>query len=312
MFIYKSFNEFKKSTPPRTITIGMFDGVHLGHQAILTETVKFAEKTGSLPTAITFSNHPESFFAPDAPPELIYPTDYKIDLLEAYGIHQILLLDFNAEIAALRPEEFVAQITTPPTTTKAIFVGPDFRFGRNRTGDISTLRELGHKFGFMACTVSPATFQGIIISSTKIRETIKIGNFELASTMLGRPYAIVGKVVPEKQLASSLGFPTANLDTNGLVLPPRGVYFVKVKTPAGEKFGVANVGLRPTLHSNQQNLTVEVHILDYAGKLYDLRIEVIPLELLRPEIRFESVSALKKQIEADIQTARKLIQKYRD
>lgn len=307
MRVARAFSELAPAQKPYTIAIGMFDGVHLGHRAILDRAMADAIAGGSTPLVVTFDKHPESVLRPETAPRLIYPTSRKLALLAEAGVENVLLLEFNLQLSLLTAELFVQMLVRSLGSIRAFFVGPDFRFGFNRGGNIDTLKALGRQYGFEAQAVPVVEVDGEPVSSTRIRSAIAAGHLALASRLLGRGYSIVGTVIRDRGVGRALGYPTANLETTGLVLPPAGVYLVGVPLGAQRFHGLLNIGTRPTFEPGSARVSAEVHILDFEGDLYGAELEVVPERRLRDEVRFESVEQLRAQIAQDIALARAIL-----
>lgn len=283
--------------------MGMFDGVHLGHQAVISAAVTAAREHGGLAGLLTFDPHPIRVIAPGkAPTSLLETLEHKARVVADLGVNLLVPLHFDAEMAAMEANEFVAQLTAAPLHT--IAVGEDWRFGRRRAGDVNLLRNEAQSRGFELQAVAPVMFEGDRISSTRIRQAIRDGNLDAAQRMLGRRYSVTGQVVKGEQLGRQLGFPTANIATGNLQLPPDGVWTVRVTDRPNQTWsGVANLGMRPSVGGGERRL--EVHLFDFSGELYGENLEVYFQQYLRAEMKFSSLEALKQQIILDAELARK-------
>ncbi|GBF81290.1 bifunctional riboflavin kinase/FAD synthetase [Aphanothece sacrum] len=300
---------------PTAIALGNFDGIHLGHQQVLApilyppETI-LSLKSPPYPTIVTFTPHPQEFFS-GQPRQLLTPLWEKVQHLEQLGIVQLVQLPFDRELAVLSPQEFVANILVKQLQTKTISIGQDFRFGRGRMGTAEDLQEIAASFGVsvhitsLKTDDSPSTTR---ISSSLIRQCLTDGNIPQANLMLGYSYSLIGTVVPGQQMGRTLGFPTANLKLpSNKFIPRHGVYCVRVYLETQQMVnGVINIGHRPTL--NGQIPTIEVHLLDWSGDLYQQTLTVTLEKFLRPERRFPSLEALKEQITSDCHLARKFLE----
>lgn len=285
------------------LAIGFFDGVHLGHQQILRQTIADAHQHGGLPLVLTFDKHPNVVVAPDKAPPLVYSLPQKLRAIQSLGIENILLIPFDQKFSGQSGEQFVHGLARDLRKIHSICVGADFVFGHHRGGNVVLLKKLGAELDFQVHGLSAVSLDGQAVSSTRIREVIRTGNLDDASQMLGRPYAISGKVIPGDKLGRQLGFPTANLDVAGLVLPPNGVY-AGVARQEGRLYRVAlNIGLRPTVTAGSQ-VRVEAHLLDFDGDLYNRELEIEIGDKLRDEKKFASLEELKQQITRDIAAAR--------
>ncbi|WP_148255231.1 bifunctional riboflavin kinase/FAD synthetase [Aidingimonas lacisalsi] len=284
-------------------TIGNFDGVHRGHQAIL-DQLRERARDQRLPVAVVvFEPQPREYFAGDqAPPRLTRLRD-KVRLLAAYGAERVLCLPFNEALRCLTAREFIDRVLVDGLGVRHLVVGDDFRFGRERDGDFALLAEVGAERGFGVEHTRAFLLDDERVSSTRVRTLLTSGNFFQAARMLGRPYQLSGRVVVDQQLGRTIGMPTANLPLLPQPLALRGVYAVVSTLPDGRRLpGVANIGWRPTLGSTRPVL--EVHLLDLDEDLYGMRLLVTPCVRLRGEIRFDGLESLKQQIHRDRQRAR--------
>lgn len=284
-------------------TIGTFDGIHRGHQAILAQLQRVARRYQLPAVVIIFEPQPHEYFARQSAPARLMSLSEKVQALFAAGVDRVLCLGFNAALANLTAEDFVEKILVQGLGIRHLVVGDDFRFGCDRSGDFALLQALGQRLGFgvsYTCTLSEGDER---ISSTRIRQLLEQSQFAEAEQLLGRPYCISGRVGQGKQLGRTLGIPTANVQLRRYRSPLSGVYVVTAEVDGRALPAVANVGVRPTVHAGEQPL-LEVHILDYDGDLYGKRLQVCFLEKLRDERRFASLEALQAQLQQDIQQAR--------
>lgn len=286
------------------LAIGVFDGVHLGHQQIIRQTIADARQHDAIALVLTFDQHPNAIVAPDRVPPLIYSPSQKLRAIESLGADALLIIRFDKAFSQQTGEEFIRGLARDLGKIQSICVGADFVFGQKRSGNVALLKKLGGELGFMVHGLSAVALDNQTVSSTRIREAIRAGDFDAASQMLGRPYAISGRVVEGDKLGHQLGFPTANLDATGLALPPDGVYSGCTKLK-GQLYHVAlNIGLRPTIASAKPELRVEAHLLDFDGQLYGAELEVEMGEKLRGEQKFASATELREQIARDIARVR--------
>ncbi len=295
---------------PLHLALGVFDGVHAGHQAVIERAVQAAGRDGGLAGLLTFDPHPIRVIAPAKAPSLLLATlKHKADIVRALGVRLFIPLHFDMTLAAMEPSEFIGRLTEAPVRT--IAVGEDWRFGHNRGGDVGFLTREAQKHSFRLESVPPVMFDGDHISSTRIRQAIRDGNLDAAAAMLGRPYSVTGHVIPGDQLGRTLGFPTANISTGDLQLPPDGVWAVRVSDEDGQLLdGVANLGTRPTIGGDQRIL--EVHLLDFSGDLYGRELDVRFAKHLRPEEKFPTLEALRAQIAVDSLAAREALSASRE
>ncbi|MEI6327917.1 MAG: bifunctional riboflavin kinase/FAD synthetase [Pseudanabaena sp. ELA645] len=296
---------------PTAIALGNFDGVHVGHCHVIEPILPNALGDRRLPnltsTVVSFSPHPQEFFSKQ-PRSLLAPFEEKVALLESLGVEQLVLLPFDANLAKLTATEFIQQILIASLQVELISVGFDFHFGQKRQGNVTDLQNI---WGDRLTVIPEQTLifgdidsPPVRISSSNIRVALSQGNVDLANSLLGRPYNLGGKVIKGKQLGRTIGFPTANLEVPAQKCLPRdGVYAVKVNITSNLKpiFGVMNIGLRPTVNGDRRS--VEVHLFDWQGDLYEQYLNVDLVKFIRPEQKFASLDALKEQIQADCQTA---------
>ncbi len=296
-------NELSK---PSSIAIGNFDGVHLGHQKVIKKMLEEAQKDQLLPIALTFNPHPLKVLKPQEAPPLITSLEEKIRILKLLGVKNIIVLDFEEALFNLSPEEFVKEILLGKLKAKFVVVGENFRFGKNRVGDVNALCELGEKWGFRAFIQPSVILEGMPVSSTRIRRIIKEGNIKEAWKLLGRPFKIVGKVIYGKKRGKRLGFPTANINPETELIPRRGVYAVFVEAEESLFRGVMNIGFNPTF--DDKTLSLEVHILNFNRDIYGKRLGIYFIERLRDEKRFANIEELKKAIKRDLECAEGILE----
>lgn len=288
------------------LAIGFFDGVHLGHQQIIRQTIADARQHEAQALVITFDRHPNSVVAPARVPPLIYSLPQKLRVLGSLGADLLWLIPFDKAFSERSAEQFVRDLARGFAPVRSICVGTNFLFGHKRTGNVELLRRLGTELNFIVHGMAAVSLGGRTVSSTRLREHIRAGELDAVSQMLGRAYSLAGTVVPGDRLGQQLGFPTANLDVSGLALPPKGVYAVHVKLANQRHHAVLNIGYRPTIKSPNPHLRVEAHLLDFSGDLYGQELEIIFGEKLRDERQFGSLAELKEQIGRDIAEARKV------
>jgi riboflavin kinase/FMN adenylyltransferase len=284
-------------------TIGNFDGVHRGHQAILVRLRERAVELGVPSCVVIFEPQPREYFAPDSAPARLARLRDKLELLAAEGVDQVLCLAFNQRLSKLSAAEFVETILVGGLGVKHLEVGDDFRFGCDRLGDFDFLTQVGNAQGFTVEAARTVEMQGVRVSSTQVRKALAVADFKLAEALLGRPFQITGRVLHGQKLARQLGWPTANVQLKRRRVPFTGVYLVSVEIDGKQWPGVANIGVRPTV-AGDGKAHLEVHLLDFAGHLYDRRLTVAFHHKLRDEQRFASLEALKSAIDADVAAAR--------
>jgi riboflavin kinase/FMN adenylyltransferase len=306
MRIFRSAAEVPADFGPSIVTIGNFDGVHVGHRQIMRRVVALSREKGCVPTVLTFDPHPARVLAPDRAPKLLVTVDQRLRGLEAEGIQAVFLIPFSVEFARLTPEQFVAQVLAGALKSSGVLVGEDFRFGYKQAGNLDTLRELGSRFGFTLEPVPGITRRGERVSSTIIRGMVVDGAVSRACRMLGAPFALEGVVVAGQGIGSRQTVPTLNLAPLNEVLPKVGVYVTRtVDLESGSRWNsITNVGYRPTFDG--EGLTVETFLLDPLGSAHPERIEVSFLSFVRDERKFETPEALKTQILRDAAVAKRL------
>ena len=284
-------------------TIGNYDGVHRGHQAVLGQLAVQARQHRLPSLVMIFEPMPREFFAPDRAPSRISSLREKLEDLEAVGVERVLCVRFDARFAGLKPQAFISDVLVDGLGVRYIEVGDDFRFGHKREGDFELLQIAGEKQGFKVEHLAPFCLDGARVSSTRIREALGHGDMKQAARLLGRPYRIDGRVVRGQRLGHSLGIPTANLRLHQQRAVRYGIYAARVDIPEAAGLPAAvNIGVRPTLPGN--DCLLEAHLLDYDGDLYGKRIRVHLLDFLREEARFEDLDSLKNQMQQDIRQVR--------
>jgi len=284
-------------------TIGNFDGVHRGHQAILARLRERAVELGLPSCVVIFEPQPREFFAPETAPARLARLRDKLDLLAAEGIDLVLCLTFNLQLSKLRATEFVDTVLIDGLGVKHLEVGDDFRFGCDRIGDFDFLQKVGAEKGFTVEAAQTVEIDGVRVSSTKVRNALAAADFTLAEHLLGRPFEISGRVLHGQKLARQLGTPTANVQLKRRRVPLTGVYLVSAEVDGKVWPGVANIGVRPTVAGDGRP-HLEIHLLDFAGDIYGRRLTVVFHQKLRDEQRFASLEALKTAIDADVAAAR--------
>ena len=307
MELIEDLNQIKAPFKNAVVTIGNFDGVHKGHQALLSQVIEKGTQVGGTCIAMTFEPHPLRALGLSSPP-LITRCDQRIELIESSGIDVLLCLPFDKVFAQIAAREFIEDILVKKIGMKTIVIGPDYTFGKNRIGNIELLKTKGKEFGYETIVsdwIRDVETDKERISSTRIRELVIDGHVDRAKHYLGRFYQIRGKVITgRKRGGSQLGFPTANIKLHDELCPKFGVYAVTVETVHGNFKGVANIGFSPTF--GDQMFTIEVHILDFKENIYDSRIRVNMVKRLRDEIKFSSIEQLSDQIRKDIEKTKEI------
>lgn len=303
MELIRGLHNFRPHHLGSVATIGAFDGIHLGHQAVLKQLMKKGKEMNLPSTVILFEPLPREHFAPNNAPARLMSFKEKFYALEALGIDRVLRVHFDARFRDMGAREFIRKIFVTGLGAKYIVVGDDLRFGRNRSGDFNLLKHVGLDLGFEVVDTNTLEFEGERVSSTRIRQALADADFGAAERMLGRPYSIGGRVIVGQQLGRQLGTPTANVELHRLRSPMQGVYAVEVEG-VGDKLwpGVANVGVRPTI-GDLTKAILEVHLIGFNRDIYRKNIKVIFRKRLRNEIKFNGLDALKAQIARDIDEA---------
>ncbi len=289
---------------PLFLAIGVFDGVHLGHRAVIERAVADARKAGGTAVVVTFDPHPIRLLRPQIAPRLLTSTPHKIRLIRALGAEHLLIIPFDRAFAATPPAEFIRALAAAAKPLREICVGFEWSFGKDRAGNLALLEELGRELGFDEVGVPAVEIEGKVVSSTLIRGAVEAGDLATAARFLGREFTLLGTVTKGAQLGRTLGFPTANLSAHNEQFPPNGVYAVAVARGAQALWGVANIGIRPTLEKASGERVIEVHLFDFAEEIYGEDLEITFRRHLRPERKFPSLDALREQIAADAREAR--------
>ena len=291
---------------PTVLTLGVFDGLHLGHQKIMETVAERAKAVDAVPTAITFDPHPRAVLYPEKSPPLLQTLDQRLANFEVLGIEQAIVIRFNKNFADQNAEEFLRDIVHERLQAKEVYLGHGFAFGRNRAGNIELLQKMSEELGFFADEVSEVKLRGHRISSSKIRQLLKDGKVNLARRMLGRPYGVEGAIIRGDRRGHTIGFPTANLKPNNRVIPRYGVYATATLIDGEWRRGITNVGIRPTFKEDAEP-SIETYIFDFDGDLYGDVLRVRFLHRIRNERKFNGIDELKSQIEKDTNTARRNI-----
>ncbi|MES2805408.1 MAG: bifunctional riboflavin kinase/FAD synthetase [Bacteroidota bacterium] len=309
MKIFHSINDFS-STKKTILTLGTFDGVHIGHKKILKKLTQNTENQKYESLVLTFFPHPRMVLQEHSDIKLLNTIDEKIDLLEKIGIENLVIHPFDEAFSRLTAEEFVSNILVDRFHIQKIVIGHDHRFGRNRTANIDDLIAYGKEYGFEVEQISVQEINDISVSSTKIRNALLEGDMALVNDYLGYNYFLTGSIIQGKQLGRTIGFPTANLkiEENYKLIPQNGVYIVKSIIDGQNVFGMMNIGFNPTVDGQKQS--IEIHYFDFNADLYNQKISVSILQRIRSEQKFESVDLLKEQLEKDKKTALAFLNKF--
>jgi len=304
MRVIRGLHNLRSEHRGSVATIGNFDGVHLGHQAVFRELLAEGKRLGLPATVVTFEPQPLEYFAPKRAPSRLTRLREKLGAMRDAGVQRVLLLEFGPRLAAMSAAEFIDTLLVRKLMVRHLYVGDDFRFGKGRTGDIGLLRTAGTEHGFTVDAMETLALEGERISSTRIRQALATGDLATAESCLGRPYAICGRVAHGDKRGRSIGFPTLNVDLHRRVSPLSGVFAVRVSgVEASPLPGVANIGTRPTVTGDTRYL-LEVHLFDFAREIYGSHVTVEFVSRIRDERRFASFDELRSQIALDAAEAR--------
>jgi len=306
MEMLRSIPELERLRGPLFLAIGVFDGVHRGHQAVISTSADHAAASKGTPVVVTFDPHPEKVLRPQAAPHLLSATEHKIALIRALGVEHLLVITFDKQFAATEPEDFVQKLVIHSRPLREICVGHEWSFGKNRRGNLDLLKKLGAKFNFDVVGIPPVKINNAVVSSTAIRQAIEKGDLAKAAEMLGREYTILGTVTRGDNLGKKIGFPTANLSAHSEQFPPNGVYVAEARIDGELYRGVINLGIRPTVSSGKSERVLEIHLFDFNRDIYGHDVEVRFLKFLRPEKKFQDLDTLVEQIRQDVEQARQL------
>jgi riboflavin kinase/FMN adenylyltransferase len=302
--VLRDIGELRQLAGPLYLAIGVFDGVHLGHQAVICRALQAAQRNGGTAVVVTFDPHPVRVLRPDQAPRLLTSTAHKLQLIRDLGVAHQLVIHFDQAFAATPPEEFIRALAAAAQPLREICVGFEWSFGKGRAGNLALLDRLGDELNFAEVGVPAVESDGEIISSTLIRRAVETGDLARAAKLLGREFTILGTVVEGDQVGRKLGFPTANLAAHNEQYPPNGVYAVEARRDSKLLPGVANIGVRPTVKNAGGERLLEVHLFDFNEDLYGEDLEITFRQFLRPEQRFPSLDALRQQIASDATQAR--------
>ncbi|HXZ54153.1 MAG TPA: bifunctional riboflavin kinase/FAD synthetase [Burkholderiales bacterium] len=298
--------------PPVALTVGNFDGIHRGHQALLARLLAGARKRGLQSCVLTFEPHPREFFAGQAAPTRLASLREKLELLAAHGVERTHVQRFDRAFASLAPESFVEQVLAGRLRARWVLIGGDFRFGAKRAGDLGLLRDLGRRHGYEVEVLADVAQAGMRVSSSAVRAALAAGNLGVAETLLGRPYSISGRVVHGRRLGRELGFATANVQLKHNRPPLSGIFAVRVHgVGTSSRPAVASLGVRPTITASGRAV-LEVHLFDFSQDLYGAHMRVEFLHKIRDEQKYSDLGALKAQIERDCEAARAFLLESRN
>src|SRR6266511_2356808 len=299
-----SISELAQLPGPLFLAIGVFDGVHLGHQAVISTSTSHAQFGSGTPVVITFDPHPLKVLRPHRAPHLLTATPHKIALIRDLGVEHLLVINFDRKFAATSPENFIEQLVAHSKPLREICVGHEWSFGKDRRGNLDLLKKLGAQSNFDVVAIPPVKMDGAVVSSTAVRRAVEQGDLATAAAMLGRDYTILGTVVAGGKIGKKLGYPTANLSAHSERFPPNGVYLAEAALDGAVYPGVVNLGYRPTVSSGKPERVLEIYLLDFDRDIYGKDVEVRFIRYLRPEQKFDSLDELVRQIAIDVERAR--------
>jgi riboflavin kinase/FMN adenylyltransferase len=310
MRIIRGITNCCEKFPDPVLTLGNFDGVHLGHQAIFQKVVARAKEVKGTSIAFTFEPHPLKIIAPERSPKLLNTFHGKMKLIECSGIQVVVCAEFNREFADQNPEEFARRVLVEGLGVREVYVGYDYAFGKGREGSIASLRAMGERYGFAVGVVEAVQVNGTVVSSSLVRDLVTEGRVEEAPRFLGRFYSIEGNVVHGSSRGHSLGFPTANIQTANELLPAFGVYAVRASVGGRTVDGAASIGVRPTFGDGP--VSIEVFLFDFDGDLYGKHVEVAFIRRLRGEQKFSDADALVRQMHKDVEQAKAVLARTKE
>ncbi len=310
MKILRTIEELRSVEGPIHLAAGVFDGIHLGHQAVIREAIEGARRSGGTSVVLTFSPHPVKILRPEKAPRLLTSTQHQTILLKRLGVNAVLIQDFTLEFSRTDPTAFIERLAAAAHDLRQLCVGEEWTFGVNRSGNVELLSQLAKRFGFVLTSVKPVVVRNQVVSSTLIRSAIEVGNFAEAARFLGRPFTILGTVSEGMRLGRQLGFPTANLSTHNEQFPPNGVYAVAAWLGRNQHGGVVNIGVRPTVAQQAGERLLELHLFDFDQDIYGADVEVCFLEYLRSETKFGDLEQLRGQISRDAEKAKEIYRAF--
>jgi riboflavin kinase / FMN adenylyltransferase len=306
MKILRAIAELESLPGPTHLAIGVFDGLHIGHQAVIRRALDSSRQLGGSAVVVTFDPHPVRVLRPEKAPRLLTSTQHKLKLIERLRVDAVLLLEFTLEFSKTPPEIFVEALARSSNHLSQVCVGEEWTFGANRSGSTKLLEQMAPKLKFQVQTVPPVLAGNRVVSSTLIRSAVECGDLGSVAKYMGRDFTILGTVTEGRQLGRRLGFPTANLRAHNELFPPNGVYAAKAWFKGIEYGGVVNIGVRPTIENESGERLLELHLFDFDLQIYGEDVEVAFIEYLRPEQKFAGVDELKAQIRTDAEKAREI------
>ena len=287
------------------ITVGVFDGLHIGHQAVIQQVLTQAKKFQLASLVLTFDPPPLAFLAPERCPPFLTTLPKKVEILEQFGVDAVVFARFDADLQQMSPDTFVQQVLLQRLHARQVIVGYDWQFGKGRSGNAEALKQLGNRYQFSVMIVGPIELHDKPVHSTRVREAIAASRLDLVSELLGRRYSIIGEVIKGEGRGRQIGFPTANIDAANQMLPPNGVYAIQVKVEERIFDGVLNMGNRPTFDG--EKFQIESHLFDFEEMVYGKEIEIFFIEKIRDERKFPNPEMLINQIKQDVVTAKAIL-----
>ncbi len=311
MIIYNGFDEISRPPEGSVVTIGNFDGVHIGHKQVINLVVERARQAGGKSVVITFSPHTRAFFSPDKALPMITTLDQRIELISRLGVDVLVVQTFNLDFAAITAEDFVNKLLLDRLAVSRLIVSSKFRFGKDAGGDVEMLNKMAGEHGFDVEEIEDVRYRYTFVSSSFIRQAIAKGEMEMVMGLLGRPYRITGKVYPDTRRGTELlNFPTSNISPENEIIPVTGIYASAVDVGEKRYPAATYIGTRPTFEG--EKLVIETHLIDFHGSLYGQTISIDYFKKMREDIKFDSVEALKNQITIDVQQIREYLSRHAD
>ena len=307
MHVLRTISDLAQIPGPVVLAIGVFDGVHLGHRAVIQRALLDARAALGTAVVVTFDPHPIRVLRPEQVPRLLTSTQHKLQLIGDLGVEYLLIIPFDRAFAATPPEHFIRALAAACSPLRVICVGHQWSFGKARAGNLAMLDRLGNELGFEEIGVPAVQVDGQVVSSTLIRGAVESGDLAKAARFLGRPFTSLGTVVKGDQLGRTIGFPTANLSAHNEQFPPNGVYSATVRRGSSQHRGVVNIGIRPTIANASGERVLEVHLFDFSEEIYGVDLELTFEQFLRPERKFSGLDELRAQISADVKSATALV-----
>lgn len=301
MQIYYNLEDFPVLKRDSVTTFGVFDGLHLGHQAVIHQVVKDATVRDLSSTVLAFYPHPMAFLAPERCPPILTPRHKRLELLEAQSVDIAIFVRFDAHLAEMSPRVFVEDVLIGKLRTRQVIVGYECQFGKNRAGNTEVLQSLGTQHNFDVTIMPPTLVEDMPVHSTRVRDAVVQGKLKLVAELLGRPHSIIGKIVQGDGRGRQIGYPTANIHAENQIHPPNGVYAIQAKLKDRLYGGILNMGMRPTVGG--EKFQIEAHLFNFNENVYDREIEVFFIKNIRDERKFPDMESLVKQIDQDVEFA---------